>query len=255
MGISTYVCLEDFVSGYESAANTSMDEYVNALIENEVIRSNSQKNVEESITENDLAVSNSEGEIVPYSDGTKWYDNIGTTLPALPQQASYSKYNILNVVKKGDVLHESTGGVAALTGHIAIVEGTFWSETYAQWYIRTIESGVDGVVRGVLDDNRYSYRGVKVYYVTSASQTHINNAVTFCISQLGKPYNWGGITSIGGALNRTSSAATWYCSELVWAAYYNQGINLNGSTLPTNVYLPSELASSSKLTRRTVSAY
>ena len=44
----------------------------------------------------------------------------------------------------------------------------------------------------------------------------------------------------------------WYCSELVWAAYYSEGINLNGSTIPNHLYMPDELASSSKLTYRDV---
>ena len=52
--------------------------------------------------------------------------------------------------------------------------------------------------------------------------------------------------------NADEDNPNWYCSELVWAAYYSEGINLNGSTIPNHLYMPDELASSSKLTYRDV---
>lgn len=82
----------------------------------------------------------------------KWYDNIGTKSPKLPQKASYDKYSLMSYVKRGDIIEETFGLVAAITGHIAIVEGKFFDSTYQQFYFRTIEAGIDGVVHGVLDD-------------------------------------------------------------------------------------------------------
>ena len=58
--------------------------------------------------------------------------------------------------------------------------------------------------------------------------------------------------TIVSKLNADEDNPNWYCSELVWAAYYSEGINLNGSTIPNHLYMPDELASSSKLTYRDV---
>lgn len=192
---------------------------------------------------------------------TEWYDNIGIVEAAirLSTKPSYTKYNLMSVVQKGDIVQETQGAIAQFTGHIAIIEGRFWDTKQMCYYLRTVESAIDGVVYGVLDDTRYDERGTKIHYVTSATQTQINNAVTFCINQLGKPYNWTAIVTQSDYCWTSSSATSWYCSELVWAAYYNQGINLNetvdlnGSLIPRNIYLPSQLCNSSKLTRRYIS--
>lgn len=188
-----------------------------------------------------------------------WQDNIGTSSPALSQQASYSKYNILSTVQKGDIVQETAGGIATITGHIAIVEGQFWDSSFRQSYIRLIESGTSGVVYGVLDDERYEVRGINVYNVTNATSTQKTQAISFCISQLGKPYNWTALSAAvvapGVRVHLSSDgnrADSWYCSELVWAAYYNQGINFNGEYPPCHIYYPSTLASSSLLSRRTI---
>ena len=117
------------------------------------------------------------------------------------------------------------------------------------FYIRTIEAVPVGVVRGVLDDERFDERGVKIYNVTSANMTKEAAAVDFCIAQLGKPY----VLKLSGSCSYSSSSPNWYCSELVWAAYYNQGINLFGTMIPLNIYLPSSLTYSDKLIQKTIS--
>ena len=150
------------------------------------------------------------------SSGSKWYYNTGTSLP---QVADYSKYNLLSTVQKGDIIYESKGGFG-ITGHIAIVEGIYYSSTYNQSYIRVIEAVSNGVARGVLDDTRIDDKGVSILRVSGANITQKSSAVNFCISQLGKNY------MIDFAKNTSADESDWYCSELVWAAYYNQGINI-----------------------------
>lgn len=158
----------------------------------------------------------------PQPDGTAltgddaWYYNTGTELP---QPADYSRYNLLNTVKKGDIIYEAAGGFY-ITGHIAIVEGIFWSTTQQQYYIRLIEAITDGVVRSVLDDSRIDDREGSVYRVADATSTNIYYAVNFCIGELGSSY------FLDFDKDYSSSETDWYCSELVWAAYYNQGINI-----------------------------
>lgn len=158
----------------------------------------------------------------PQPDGTTlsgddaWYYNTGTTLP---QPADYSRYNLLNTVKKGDIIYEAAGGFY-ITGHIAIVEGIYWSTLQQQYYIRVIEAISDGVVRSVLDDSRIDDREGSVYRVTDATSTNIYYAVNFCIGELGSSY------FLDFAKDYSSSETDWYCSELAWAGYYNQGINI-----------------------------
>lgn len=61
---------------------------------------------------------------------------------------------------------------------------------------------------------------VTVLRVKKAKASQINKAVNFCIKQLNKKY------SLDFKHDTKSSEKDWYCSELVWAAYKNQGINI-----------------------------
>jgi hypothetical protein len=149
-------------------------------------------------------------------DQARYYD-IGTELP---QRADYSCNNLMIVAKKGDILHDAAG-FFGLTGHSAIVEGKFYSTTQNQYYIRVIEAVYPGnVSRGVLDCERLNDRDGSLYRVTGATAEDIDNAVAFAISQLGK-YYW-----LDFAKNTSADESNWYCSELVWAAYMNQGIDI-----------------------------
>lgn len=155
--------------------------------------------------------------IAPRSSGSnKWYYNTGTSLP---QAANYSKYNLLSTLKKGDVIYESKGGFG-ITGHIAIVEGKYYSSTYKQYYIRVVEAISEGVVRSVLDDSRIDDRDSSVLRVVGASDIIASNAANFCVGQLGKSY------MIDFKKDTSPNEPDWYCSELVWAGYYNQGIDI-----------------------------
>lgn len=73
--------------------------------------------------------------------------------------------------------------------------------------------------------------------------------IEICIAQLGESYSIKAV----GKCGYSDSVNVWYCSELVWAAYYNQDINFNGSGVPSNPFTPASLASSSELTKKTIS--
>ena len=252
MDITVQTCYEDFVSGYESFAGESVQEYVDELVEYEIQLT---PQLEDGINANlraaaEFYAANPPEPATRASVRGKWYDNIGESSPKLPQSASYDTYNILSTVKKGDIVHETSGVVASLVGHIAIVEGKYWDSTYKQYYIRTVEATLPNVTHGALDDERYDDRGVDIYYVTDASSSEKSGAVSYCIGQIGKP--WRPDLNIVSKLTADEDNPNLYCSELVWAAYYSEGINLNGSTIPNHLYMPDELASSSKLTYRDV---
>lgn len=187
---------EMFVTRYERSGKTSLDAFVQEL--------NTQALQESAASSDD-----------------KWYQRTSTSLP---QRASYSKYSLLSKVKKGDLIFE-TGGKYFLTGHIATVEGIFYSSQYKQFYIRVIEALKPHVCRGVLDDTRVDDLKSTVYRVNSNNGVIItdsirNNAVKFCQSQIGKNFK------IDPAHDTGANEEDWYCSELAWASYKNQGIDL-----------------------------
>lgn len=196
------VSLEKFLECYEDSEYSSIQEY--AL------------SIERTIDGESELYSSS-----PSSSADYWFYNTGTTLP---QEPNYSKYNLLKVVKKGDIVYDANGAWG-ITGHIAIIEGLYYSAKYSTYYIRVIEAIGDGVCRGVLDDYRVDERASSIYRVNCATNANINSAVSFCLGQLGKPWK------IHPGKYTSASSAYWYCSELVWAAYYNQGIDFESSTI------------------------
>lgn len=126
------------------------------------------------------------------------------------------------MLAKGDIIFEAEGGFG-ITGHIAIVEGRFYDSKQKKYYYRIIEAIDQGVVRSVLDDERVDDKDVSIYRVKGSTAEQRNKAVNFCISQLGKPY------FLDFKKDRSENQKDWYCSELVWAAYKNQGIDIETS--------------------------
>ena len=145
-----------------------------------------------------------------------WY-NIGTSLP---HAVDYSESDLLKYLKPGDLVYEDTGGFG-ITGHSAIVEGVFYDSTYGQYYVRLLEAVSDGVTRGLMTPTRFEEKEVSIYRLNNATSNQINNAINFFVNQLGKPY------AISLTKNSSSNNPNWYCSELVWASYYWQGIYLD----------------------------
>lgn len=150
------------------------------------------------------------------SSGGHWFYNTGTSLP---QATSYSQYNFLNICIAGDIVHDANGSFG-ITGHSGIVEGKYWSSTYNQYYIRIIEAVSDGVTRGVLCDERANSRASSVWRVSGSTSTQRANAVSFARSQLGKSWVFD------FTKDTDANSWWWYCSELVWASYKNQGIDI-----------------------------
>lgn len=147
-------------------------------------------------------------------NGDNWYD-IGKELPEMP---SHGKYDFSDV-KAGDILYEGTG-FGGLTGHIAIVEGWFYDDTYDVYYIRLIESVSMGVVRSYLDDDRFEKKEGQLFHV-DATDVQINDALYFCTKQLGKPWALQPFTK-----PTSIDHPRWQCSTMVWAAYNYAGVDV-----------------------------
>ena len=154
-----------------------------------------------------------------YYDYEDDWKNTGTSLP---YSVNYSLSNLLETVQAGDILYEQATDHDNFVGHAAIVEGIFYDSTYNQQYIRVIEATFHGVNRGILTPIRLNARYGTVLRVDDATSTQKNAAVSFAIGQIGKDY----FLNLFGKGYEPSKLA-WYCSELVWAAYYNQGIDLS----------------------------
>lgn len=165
-----------------------------------------------------------------------WYYNTGTSLPKIP---NYKKYGLTSIVKKGDILYEANGGFG-ITGHIAIVEGIFYDESKKKSYIRVIEAIDNGVVRSVLDADRIDDRAGTIYRVSSATSSQKTAAIDFCISQLGKKY------VLDFQKDTSANEKDWYCSELVWAAYKRQGIDIEDTGLNEPGITPRDIIRSNK---------
>ncbi|MFA6661470.1 MAG: YiiX/YebB-like N1pC/P60 family cysteine hydrolase [Bacilli bacterium] len=146
---------------------------------------------------------------------------------SLPFEVVYEDGELINYVKKGDIVYVDKGPFH----HSSIVEGIFYDDTYNQDYIRVIEAVFDkadgggGVSRGVLTPDEFDSKRMEIYRLTDASQEQIDGAVEFASDQVGKEYSTGNVFSPGKHSDKDSKK--WYCSELVWASYYSQGICLD----------------------------
>lgn len=177
--------------------------------------------------------------ISTYSSGSdQWYYDTGTSLPA-NAEPNYDKYHLYDTVKKGDLIFESKGGFG-ITGHIAIVEGKYYDAAKNMNYIRIIEAIDVGVVRSCLDDTRVDDKNVTLLRVSTANSDQVSNAVSFCVNQLGKKY------SLDFGKDTSASEKDWYCSELVWAGYKNQGIDIETDGWGEPGVTPRDIKNSSK---------
>lgn len=248
LGIIPLTSIESFVSNYRNGDYDSIGSYVERMVSTEQLwATQTAPIVTMSRTQNEANSAR--------STGGMWYDNIINASGdiELNHAPYYGYYNLMTKVKAGDIIQETKGSlVTEITGHIAIVQGKYYDQDYLQYYIRTIEANPDGVVYGVLDDNRINNRGINIYYVSSANNSAITGAIEFCFNQIGKPYNYDGLFgAISHCQVNGQSTSKWYCTELVWAAYYNQGINLyDVGGIPANIYMPADFADCAGLSIR-----
>jgi hypothetical protein len=186
----------------------------------------------------------------------KWYQNIDINAP-LPQTPKYVDHDLLNVVKAGDIVFDPDG-FFGLTGHILIVEGKF-TDPVGNEYIRTIEANgyasglkaVTGVWRSCLDDDFMDANNLIIFRVPNATDVQRQGAVDFAIKQLGKPYTFEYLHPISGVPFAVDTPK-WYCSQLGWASYVSQGIDINGtdSEHKYSVVTPREISIHSKFVEK-----
>ena len=153
-----------------------------------------------------------------------------------PQLNNYEYY--YSLVEDGDIVWDPISGfeqdcINVVTHAGMIVNnhkvGRYWrSDLGRYWYfnfVETVEAYASGVRFGFLDDERILRNGTKILRVRNATQTQRRDACDFMLSQLGKPYSLPILDSyVGPCPGRGNS--TWYCTQLVFAAYNSVGINI-----------------------------
>ena len=114
---------------------------------------------------------------------------------------------------------EAQGVPFPLTGHPGLVN----ENNITKW---DYPSRKDAYILRIKNRNGLSEEAMKLIK---------NNAIHFAIKQYDekKPYDWSWHQK-----NSDTNSPSWYCSELVWAAYVNQGIDLEYSHDPLGVVSP-----------------
>jgi uncharacterized protein YycO len=108
---------------------------------------------------------------------------------------------------KGDILI----ALDSVTDHVAIVKDTY----------TVIEAHPDNPNGVNYRDNNWKerYSEIKGMRVDGATTTNKTNAVNYATAQLYEPYS---------IFSGRWTESDWYCSKLVWRAWYNQGFNVEG---------------------------
>lgn len=136
----------------------------------------------------------------------------------------------------GDILVSTLidSGSVAFTGHAAIVSSSSSTtiESYAQNWSPINKDGVQKY-----SNNWGSKSGAFLVRPYGASSAQFSSAAGYAASQVGKGYNWNFFDK-----NRTDK---FYCSQLVWRAWLNAGINTETGSVPNGVIAPADLVNSS----------
>ena len=223
--------------------------HINATSVNEITENSNTEPIEEE-TEASVA-SSGEGLGHPDNHGEEWYI-LSKTEPVFGnnKKIDYSKMSeLLKYLKPGDIIYETNDSIIGdITGHIAIVYDILWDETYQQYYVSIIEAYTGGVGYGIMTPNRFKEKEVIIYRLNDASETQIQNALTWLQGRCEDNFRFHTHKYLNGLYE--DGETYWYCAELVWAAFMRQEINLdsNDNSNGDSIVFPKELASSSHLT-------
>ncbi|MBP5343128.1 hypothetical protein J6Y73_04310 [bacterium] len=158
------------------------------------------------------------------------------------REPKYGFYNLSNICV-GDIIYESDTFIGNI-GHAAIVVDIshyyYDANGLLKTYIQTVEAVGGGVQYGFLDDTRIAHYGTNICRVYLSTTAQKQAAVNFCLGQIGKWY-WYDMDNT--PIDIDENQHSWYCSELVYAAYYNamnQGLQVgtlsDGHIMPFHIY-------------------
>jgi hypothetical protein len=163
-----------------------------------------------------------------WSSDRKCHTTSGTASTPTPTPNTMWRENI----RSGDIVLNPSGAWG--WGHVGICYGT-------SYVIEAISGGVNKSPIEKWDD----IPGIYVLRV-DCNNSVASAAASLALTQLGKPYQLY-ITDKSDSMN----SSTWYCSELVWAVYRHQGIDLEytpdtwgliiGAVTPWEVYMSTQV--------------
>ncbi|MCA1031370.1 hypothetical protein LCL95_10065 [Bacillus timonensis] len=127
---------------------------------------------------------------------------------------------------RGDILI----ALDSITDHVAIVEDAYV-------VIESHPNNPGGNVAYRDNNWKERYNEIKGLRVSPASSSQKSSAVSYAANQIGEPYVFN---------TDRWSTNEWYCSKLVWRAYYQQGIELEGRKYETrgNYVTPGDILDS-----------
>lgn len=128
----------------------------------------------------------------------------------------------------GDILVSSD----SITGHAAMVVDKYYTvEANANWH--DTHPGV-AIWNNIWKKRYKSMKGLRLKEVTKKQK---QDAMDYCKAQVGEPYN---IPRPGIIWDDDA----WYCSQLVWRAYHEQGIDIVKANSNLSIVTPRELVKS-----------
>lgn len=170
-------------------------------------------------------------------NGELWYGiemDTENNKPIITYDIDYSDSHLLDYLKPGDIIFERNAGldVVDFLGHIAMVVEVVPKTPTQQGYVLMIESLPSvinnpytgeprelGVCYSIMTPTRFDVKQVSIMRVKNATDAQIQGAINWAVSRFGKAWRVPANKYIDDKKN-------WYCSELVWAAYCLQGIDL-----------------------------
>ncbi len=221
------ISFESFCNGYYQF-DLSFDEYINLINEDSVDWNSISTS--KSIGSETQAIKSTASKLEIISPDADYILKESTKIKHLPTTPASSfkripQYNTVDFssLRDGDIVLEpySLNGL----GHMAIINNTEQSSVYGN-YIQTVEAVLSGVQYGFLDTNRMLNYRIQIYRVYRATELGaVNAAKQFVFDQIGKSY------SFDFSHTDIDNQDEWYCSELVYAAYYSGGIDILYSPL------------------------
>lgn len=182
---------------------------------------------------------NNETIVLTSSDGDKDYSYVeDTDKQRVSDEFRYG-------VKRGDIWYTPVGEDTPLgnTGHVGIVESV-WKDYRTGYYNLTVidSNQGKGVMENTVTPEEFFGRQSRILRVPNMTTGQIDQIIADCSRQIGHDYpgtrrdGWNFFASMFKAVpdctakkefDSAPSDATWYCSELVWAVYQKQGIDLD----------------------------
>lgn len=137
---------------------------------------------------------------------------------------------------RGDILVSLMidSGSSGFAGHAAIVSSNSAKtiESYAKSFSPIDKDGVQYYT------NTWNTKsGALLVRPKGASSSQYSTAASYAAKQVGKPYNW--------VFTDKNTTAKFYCSQLVWKAWLDAGINCETGSVPNAIIAPADLVNSS----------